>query len=343
MSGTQMKAVGFYQNLPIEHPESLLDITLEKPVPTGSDLLVRVKAISVNPVDVIVRASKGTANAVPRVIGWDVSGIVEQVGPDCQLFRPGDEVYYAGNYVRAGGNSEFNLVDERIVGKKPVSLDFAEAAALPLTTITAWEALFERLAIATEAENNRNKSILIIGAAGGVGSIAIQLAKWAGLTVIGTTSRQETSEWAQQLGADHTINHLEPIVPQLKSIGHEQVSYIFNLSSTGKYWSQMVHAIAPQGRICGIVDAEEPLDLNLLKSKSATFVWEMMFTRPIFQTEDQIEQHKLLNRVAQLIDSGILRTTLTRRLEPINAENLRFAHSLVESGKTIGKVVLEHF
>lgn len=343
MLNKTMKAVGFYKYFPIEHPESLLDITLNKPVAVGSDLLVRVKAVSVNPVDVIVRAPKDTVEDKPKVIGWDVAGVVEQTGPDCKIFKPGDEVYYAGSYIRDGGNSEFHLVDERIVGKKPDSLDYAEAAALPLTTITAWEALFDRLGIPSDTERNRGKSLLIIGAAGGVGSIAIQLAKWAGLTVIGTASRPESSEWIHRMGADHSINHRQPLLPQLQSMGHEHVHYIFNLSSTDVYWNQMVESIAPQGKICGIVDASGPIDLTQLKFKSATFVWEMMFTRPIFQTEDQIEQHKLLNRVAEMVDAGILQTTLTKRLEPFNAITMRRAHAIVESGSSIGKVVVEHF
>lgn len=343
MPNQTMKAVGFYKYLPIDDPESLLDITLNKPVASGRDLLVRVMAVSVNPVDVIVRAPKSTVETNHKVIGWDVAGIVEQTGPECTIFKPGDEVFYAGSYIRDGGNSEFHLVDEQIVGKKPVSLDYAEAAALPLTAITAWEALFDRLGIPTDAEQNSGKSLLIIGAAGGVGSIAIQLAKWAGLTVIGTASRPETAEWIRKMGSDHTINHRQPLLPQLQSIGHHHVHYIFNLSSTDGYWSQMVESIAPQGKICGIVDAMSPVDLNQLKFKSATFVWEMMFTRTIFQTEDQIEQHRLLNRVAEMVDSGIIKTTLTKRLKPIQATTMRQAHAIVETGSSIGKVVVENF
>lgn len=222
-------------------------------------------------------------------------------------------------------------------------MDFAQAAALPLTTITAYEALFVRMNISLEPNENKNKTLLIIGAAGGVGSIAIQLAKWAGLTVIGTASRPESIAWTKEQGADHTINHFEEFVPQLKQLGFEMVHYILCLNTTDKHWVNMANTIAPQGKICSIVETDEPLNLTLLKNKSATFVWEVMFTRSMFQTEDMIEQHKLLNEVAELVDSKIIKTTLTERLSPINAENLRKAHSFVESGRSIGKTVVEHF
>lgn len=338
-----MKAVGLYRYLPIDHSESLLDLQLEKPSARGRDLLVRVKAVAVNPVDYKVRSPKEKVEETPKILGWDVAGIVEEVGPDCTLFQPGDEVYYAGDITRQGGNSEFHLVDERIVGKKPKSLDFAQAAALPLTTITAYEALFDRMNISREPNENKNKTLLIIGAAGGVGSIAIQLAKRVGLTVIGTASRPESVAWAKELGADHTINHFEEFVPQLKQVGLETVHYILCLNTTEKHWVNMANVIAPQGKICSIVETDVPLNLTLLKNKSATFVWELMFTRSMFQTEDMIEQHKLLNEVADLIDSKIIKTTLNKRLSPINTENLRKAHSLLETGNSIGKIVVENF
>ncbi|GIP14771.1 NADPH:quinone reductase [Paenibacillus montaniterrae] len=338
-----MKAVGLYRYLPIDHPESLLDLQLEKPRVTGRDLLVRVKAVGVNPVDYKVRSPKEKVEHAPKILGWDVAGVVEQVGADCTLFQPGDEVYYAGDITRSGGNSEFHLVDERIVGKKPASLNFAQAAALPLTTITAYEALFDRMGISREHEVNENRTLLIIGAAGGVGSIAIQLAKKVGLTVIGTASRPESIEWAKELGADHTLNHYEEFVPQLQQLGFESVDYILCLNATEKHWENMAQAIAPQGKICSIVETEVPLPLTRLKNKSATFVWEFMFTRSMFQTEDMIEQHKLLNEVAEWLDDGSIKTTLNQRLAPINAETLRKAHSLLETGKAIGKIVVEGF
>ncbi|MDF2959467.1 MAG: alginate lyase [Paenibacillus sp.] len=338
-----MKAVGLYKYLNVDHPESLVDVEVEKPVPAGMDLLVKVKAISVNPVDVKVRAPKDKTEASPRVLGWDVAGVVEQTGPDCTLFQPGDEVYYAGSITRPGGNSQFHLVDERIVGKKPATLEFAEAAALPLTAITAWEALFDRLGVSLNHDDNAGKTILIIGAAGGVGSIAIQLAKYAGLTVIGTASRPESADWVKEMGADHVISHNEPFVPQLNAAGLAATDYIFCLNRTEQHWQSMADAIAPQGKICSIVETDQPLNLTLLKNKSVTFVWELMFTRPMFQTSDMVEQHKLLNEVAKLIDTGKIRTTLTEKLEPINAANLRKAHAAIEGGRTIGKIVLESF
>lgn len=338
-----MKAIGLYQYLPIDHPDSLIDIEVPKPKANGQQLLVQVKAISVNPVDTKVRSPKEKIEEAPRILGWDVAGIVEQVGSECSLFQPGDEVYYAGSIIEPGCNSEYHLVDERIVGHKPKSLSFAEAAALPLTTITAWEALFERLGISPNPADNKNKKILIIGAAGGVGSIAIQLAAIAGLSIVATASRPETIHWVKELGAAYVINHHEAFLPQLKIQGIEPVDYIFCLNNTVQHWSSMAEAVAPQGKICSIVGMSEPVNLQLLNSKSVTFVWEYMFTRSMYHTDDRVEQHKLLNRVADLIDAGEIRTTLTECLEPINAENLRLVHQKVESGQTIGKIVLQNF
>ncbi|WP_410514957.1 zinc-binding alcohol dehydrogenase family protein [Paenibacillus sp. BR2-3] len=346
----KMKAVGAYRYLAISDPESLVDLYIEKPIPTGRDLLVEVKAISVNPADLGVRETNNYEAESPKILGWDVAGIVEQVGPECQLFKPGDEIYYAGSVARPGGNSEFHLVDERIVGYKPKSLDFAQAAALPLTSITAWEGLFDRLGIShsVEENKNKNKSILIIGAAGGVGSITTQLAKLAGLIVIGTASRPESIQWTKSQGADFTINHNNHFAPQLKDIGFETVDYIFCLNDTVQHFANMAEVIAPQGKICSIVPADKAswagsLDMDLLFAKSITFVWELMFTRSMFQTKDMIKQHDLLNKLAYLIDNGKLKTTLTERLEPINATNLRLVHEKMETGRSIGKIVLENF
>lgn len=338
-----MKAVGLYRYLPTDDPESLLDVELPKPVANGKDLLVRVRAISINPVDVKVRSPKDRTEDIPRVLGWDVAGVVEEAGENCTLFKPGDEVYYAGSIMRPGGNSEYHLVDERIVGIKPSKLNFAEAAALPLTSITAWEGLFDRLGISERKEDNQGKTILIIGAAGGVGSIAVQLAKYAGLRVIGTASRPESAEWSKQLGADHIINHYEDFIPQLRKYGLEHVEYVFCLNSTEKHWNNIAEVIAPQGRICSIVESDEPLNLTLLKNKSATFAWEFMFTRSMFQTPDMMEQHKLLNELTRLVDQGIIRSTVNKSLGPINAANLREAHAMLETGQTVGKVILEGF
>jgi NADPH:quinone reductase len=338
-----MKAIGLYRYLPIEDTQSLVDIETAKPTPTGRDLLVKVEAISVNPVDVKVRAPKEQVETAPRILGWDVAGVVEQVGPDCTLFKPGDEVYYAGSITRPGGNSEFHLVDERIVGRKPRNLDFAQAAALPLTTLAAWEGLFDRLDISQQPDKNQGKSILIIGAAGGVGSIATQLASLAGLTVIGTASRAESVQWAKEHGASHTIDHRQAFAPQLKRLGFATVDSILCLNSTDTYWNTMVEVVAPEGKICSIVETHGPLNITALQSKSATFVWEFMFTRSMYQTADMIEQHNLLNKAAELIEAGHVRTTLTERLSPINAVNLRQAHARVEAGRMIGKIVLENF
>jgi zinc-binding alcohol dehydrogenase family protein len=334
-----MKAIALTHYLPISDPQSLFDVELPRPVPSERDLLVRVEAISVNPVDTKVRSPKSKIETTPRVLGWDAAGVVEVVGSAVTKFKPGDEVYYAGDITRSGTNAEFHLVDERIVGRKPHTLSFAQAAALPLTTITAWEALFDRLGI-DRLGNNSGRSLLIIGGAGGVGSIAIQLAKFAGLTVITTASRPETQKWVMDLGADHVIDHRQPLPPQLAAFGRKGVDYIANFSNTDAYWSVMAEVISPQGKIVSIVENHKPVDLGLLKSKSASLSWESMFTRSMFQTPDMGEQGLLLDEVAALVEGGTLRTTLTETIAPINGANLRAVHAKSESGKTIGKIVL---
>ena len=335
-----MKAVGLYQYLPIENEQSLMDVQIEQPQPTGKDLLVRVQAIAVNPVDYKVRAPKDDIETTPRILGWDAAGEVVAVGSEVQKFAVGDQVFYAGDITRPGCNSEYQVVDERIVGKKPTLLTFTEAAALPLTSITAWEALFERLGISLHGED-AGKSILIIGGAGGVGSIAIQIAKrLAKLNVVATASRPESLAWVKKLGADQVVNHRNALDRELSAIGMTQVEYILCLNNTTQYWSVMANLIAPQGRICSIVETTEPVDLGLLKSKCATFVWEFMFTRSMYQTPDMNEQHRLLTSIAKLIDEGQLVTTVNEVIRPINAKNLRKAHAMVEQGQSIGKVVL---
>ena len=343
MTDNTMKAVGLYEYLPIEDPKSLVDVSIQRPKATGKDLLVKVEAISVNPVDTKVRSPKDKTETEPKILGWDAAGTVVETGENVTLFEPGDKVYYAGAINRSGSYSEYQLVDERIAAKKPASLSFAEAAALPLTSITAWEALFERLHIPKDKNRNDGKSILIINAAGGVGSIAVQLAKYAGLKVIGTASRDETDQWARNFGADAIINHHEDFVPQLNKIGYENVDYIFCLNATDKHWEKMADAIKPQGAIAAIAETPEKQNLSLLQSKSVTFSWEFMFTRSLYQTEDMVHQHQLLKELAELIDKGQIRTTINDTLTPINAENLRKAHSKVESGKMIGKIVLSSF
>lgn len=336
-----MKAVGFTRYLPIEDPQSLFDFDLPTPVPQGHDILVSVKAVAVNPVDTKVRAPKDTVEEAPRVIGYDASGVVKAVGPEVTLFRSGDEVYYAGDITRPGTNQEFHLVDERIVGRKPSSLSFAEAAALPLTTITAYESLFHRLGIDRDGAD-AGRTILIIGGAGGVGSIGIQLAKRAGLTIIATASRPETVSWVRELGADHAVNHREPLVPQVRALGIEHVDHVAIFNDM-HHWSDAVELIRPQGSIVTIDDTNLPMPMEQMKIKAASLHWEMMFTRSMFKTPDMIEQNRLLDFVADEVDAGRLRSTLAETLSPINAANLREAHRRIETGTARGKIVVEGF
>ncbi|ELS01772.1 zinc-binding alcohol dehydrogenase family protein [Xenococcus sp. PCC 7305] len=335
-----MKAVGLTQYLPIDDENSLLDVEIPKPIPKGKDLLVQIKALSVNPVDTKVRTPQDKVESEPRILGWDAAGIVVEVGAEVTEFKPEDEVYYAGDITRPGSNSEFQLIDERIVGRKPQNLDFAQAAALPLTSITAWEALFERLNI-DKTGADAGKSILIINGAGGVGSVAIQLAKkLAKLNVIATASRPETIAWCQNLGADQVVNHRNNLADEIEKIGYQNVDYILCLNDTDGHWQAMTNAIAPQGKICSIVENQQPLDMNILKSKSASFVWEFMFTRSMYQTADMAEQSNLLNELSQLIENGVIISTCNDVIKPINAKNLRDVHQRLEKGRTIGKIVL---
>jgi NADPH2:quinone reductase len=336
-----MKAVGLTHYLPIENPNSFLDVELEKPVPKGHDILVSVKAVAVNPVDTKVRAPKEQVEKTPRVIGYDASGVVEAVGDEVTLFNMGDEVYYAGDITRSGSNAEFQLVDERIVGHKPKSLDHAQSAALPLTTITAYEAFFDRLGIDRDGAD-KNQSILIIGGAGGVGSIGIQLAKAAGLIVIATASRPETITWVKELGADHTINHHEDMVKQVRSLGMQYVDHVAIFNDM-RHWDTAVELIRPQHGIVSIDDTNLPMPMAEMKMKACAFHWEFMFARSMHQSPDMIEQHKLLSYVANEIDAGRVRTTVSEVLSPINAVNMREAHRLVETGQAKGKIVVEGF
>jgi zinc-binding alcohol dehydrogenase family protein len=337
-----MRAVGFRQPLPVSDPNSLIDFETDKPSPAGRDLLVEIKAVAVNPVDTKVRARAEVPAGQTRIPGWDAAGIVVGVGPDVTLFRTGDEVFYAGTITRPGTNAEFHLVDERIVGHKPRTLSFAEAAALPLTTITAWELLFDRLQIPRDAAGH-DRTLLIVGGAGGVGSIAIQLArKLTSVTIIATASRLETVAWCKELGAHHVINHGQPMPAQLADLGFKSADYIASLTATEKHFDAMTQMIAPQGRF-GLIDDPKSLDVTKLKSKSASLHWEAMFARSIYQTPDMIEQHKLLNETAALIEQGVLRSTLAEIMGTINAANLKKAHAMIESGTARGKIVLEGF
>ncbi len=334
-----MKAVALTHYLPVDDPKAFLDVELPRPAPSGRDLLVAVKAVSINPVDTKVRSPKDTVEKSPRVLGWDASGVVEAVGPDVTLFKPGDEVYYAGDITRPGSDSEFQLVDERIVGFKPKSLGFAEAAALPLTTITAYEAFFDRLGIDRDGAD-KGQSVLVIGAGGGVGSIAIQLAKAAGLVVIATASRPETENWVRELGADHVVNHRKPMVEQVRALGFQHVDHVAIFNDM-RHWETAVELIRPQGGIVTIDDTDLPMPMDGMKMKAASLHWEFMFARAMHQTPDMIEQHKLLNHVAKEIDAGRIRTTLDKVISPINAANMREGHRLIESGTAKGKIVLE--
>lgn len=336
-----MKAVALTRYLPVSDPDSLLDVELPAPVPTGRDLLVEIQAISVNPVDTKVRAPKDAVEASPKVLGWDAAGVVKAVGEDVTLFTPGDQVYYAGDITRPGSNAELQLVDERIVGRKPRSLGFPGAAAFPLVTLTAWESLFDRLGLTVDRNANAGKSLLIIGAAGGVGSICIQLAKAAGLTVIATASRPETTDWVKHLGTDHVLDHRQPLPPQLQALGFSNgVDFIANFVNTDQYWNAMADMIVPQGKIVCIVSNAQPLDLDVMKAKCVTFVWEFMFTRPKFQTADMAVQGQILNTVADWIDNGGIHPIHQDTVTPINAANLRSVHARLESRTTIGKIVL---
>ena len=335
-----MKAISFTQHaLPIDNPQALIDISLPRPTPGPRDLLVEVRAVSVNPVDTKVRA--GTFTKEPKILGWDATGIVREVGAEVTLFQPGDEVFYAGSIARPGSYSEFHLVDERIVGHKPHSLSAADAAALPLTSITAWELLFDRLGVVEGT--GEGKCLLITGAAGGVGSMLVQLArKLTRLTVIGTASRQETADWVRQLGAHHVIDHSQPLLAQLQALGVPEIDYVASLTHTEQHFAQLIDVLKPQGRL-GVIDDPETLDVVPLKRKSLSLHWELMFTRSLYETPDMINQHHLLNRVSALIDQGVLQTTVGEHFGAINAANMRRAHALIESGKARGKIVLEGF
>lgn len=337
-----MKAVAYRKPLPIDHADSLIDIELPEPQAQGRDLLVEVKAISVNPVDVKIRANAAPAEGDVKVIGWDAAGVVKAVGPEVTLFKPGDEVWYAGDLTRAGTNSERHLVDERIVGHKPKNIDFAQAAALPLTAITAWELLFDRLEVSRD-KAVQGQSLLVIGAAGGVGSILVQLARQlTGLTVIGTASRPETQEWVKELGAHHVIDHGKPLNEEIARLGLPPVTYVASLTHTDQHWGAIAELVAPQGKVA-VIDDPAAIDVRLLKRKSASLHWEFMFARSMFTTADIQKQHQLLNDVAMLVDTGVLKTTVGEHFGTINAANLKRAHALLLSNRVKGKIVLEGF
>jgi NADPH:quinone reductase len=337
-----MRAVGYQNCLPIDNPAALVDIELAEPKPTGRDLLVKVRAVSMNPVDTKVRKGVKPDAGGWKVLGWDAAGTVAAVGPDVTEFKPGDAVFYAGALDRQGTNAEYHLVDERIVGRKPASIGWSEAAALPLTAITAWEALFDRLDI-RQPVPGAAPSVLIIGGAGGVGSIAIQLVRrLTDLIVVATASRPETQEWARELGAHHVIDHAAPLPSQINRLGCGSPGFVLSTTHTGAHLPAIAELIAPQGRFA-LIDDAPVFDINPFKRKSVSAHWEFMFTRSMFATADIAEQGKLLDEVASLVDAGTLRTTLAETFGPINARNLRRAHALIESGRAKGKIVLEGF
>jgi zinc-binding alcohol dehydrogenase family protein len=338
-----MKAIGYVESLPIDQERSLFEFQAPKPGPGPRDLLVRIEAVSVNPIDTKVRKRRSGRPDAPVILGWDAAGVVEAVGDAVTLFRPGAEVCYAGAIGRPGTNAEYHLVDERIVGRKPRTLSFTEAAALPLTAITAWECLFDRLRLPIGKACTEDAP-LIIGAAGGVGSIAVQLARrLTGLAVIGTASRPESQGWVTKLGAHAVLDHSRPLAQELARIGRPMVRYILSLTHTGKHWTEIVKSLAPQGEICLIDDPEPALDVMQLKGKAGALHIEMMFARSTFETPDMIQQHRLLNEVAAMVDEGLIKTTMGENFGPITAPNLRRAHTAIESGRAIGKIVLAGF
>lgn len=337
-----MKAIGFKQSLPISDVNSFFAFETEKPTPSGFDLLVKIAAISVNPVDFKIRESAAidTVLEIPKIIGWDAVGTVEAVGDTTSKFKVGDQVYYAGDLTRSGSNAEYQLIDERIVGHKPKNLSIAEAAAIPLTGLTAYESLFDRIKV--NPETDKGKTVLVLAGAGGVGSMAIQLAKKIGnLTVIATASREDSVQWCKDLGADFVVNH-HNLKEELEKIGHSQVNYILDYVDLEGYWDTMAEIIKPQGHIVSITESSKPLNLNIIKAKSVTFSWELMYTRSMFGTEDIERQHFILNTIADLLDAGTIKTTLTTTLEGFTVDNLKKAHQMQESGKTIGKTVIQY-
>jgi NADPH2:quinone reductase len=335
-----MKAVAFTHSLPITADDALIDLDLPEPTPRRFDVLVEVKAVSVNPVDTKVRR-RSEPLGEPRILGFDAAGIVRAVGSSVTNFGIGDEIYYAGAVDRAGSNAEYQVVDERIAARKPKSLTFAEAAALPLTTLTAWEMLFESFGI--PRDRSRNDTILIVGGAGGVGSMAVQLARrLTGLTVVATASRHETREWCSALGAHHVIDHHLDLAAQLATFEVVPPKYIFCTTHIEHHWRALCGILAPHGRI-GMIESAASLDLSGIFNKSASLHTEYMFARTLHQSEDMAEQHIILQTVSRLIDQGVLRTTLTTPMGTINAANLRRAHAAIESGKARGKIVLEGF
>tara|TARA_R110002094_G_scaffold79897_1_gene85674 strand:+ start:376 stop:1389 length:1014 start_codon:yes stop_codon:yes gene_type:complete len=337
-----MKAVGYNTPGALSRADALIDVELARPSAKGHDLLVQVQAVSVNPVDTKIRQNRPADGDGPAILGWDAVGEVVEVGSDASLFKPGDMVWYAGAINRSGTNAEYHLVDERIVGRAPASVAAAQAAALPLTTLTAYEMLFDRLRV-NDPVPGAAPAVLIIGGSGGVGSIAIQLLRaLTDLTVIATASRPETKDWVRALGAHHVVDHSEPLAEQVAALGLGQPGYVFSTNQTGTYIEQIAELIAPQGRF-GLIDDPEALNIMPFKRKSISTHWELMYTRSLFQTPDMTRQHDILNEVSALLDAGKIKSTATETLGKINAANLKKAHEILESNTARGKLVLEGF
>ncbi|GGD85131.1 zinc-binding alcohol dehydrogenase family protein [Croceicoccus mobilis] len=336
-----MRAIAYHQAGVLDRPDALVDVELPRPVVTGRDLLVAVQAVSVNPVDTKVRACAPPFDGrAERILGWDATGIVEAVGPDVTRFNIGDRVFYAGNIARDGSNAQYQLVDERIVGRAPSTLSMAEAAALPLTAITAWETLFDRLRV-QDKTGNEPAALLVIGGAGGVGSVAIQIAQaLTDLTIIATASRPATQDWVRGLGAHHVIDHSLPMPAQIAALDLDPPAFVFSTTHTDRHLADIAELIAPQGRFA-LIDDPVSLDIVTFKRKAVSVHWELMFTRSLFDTPDVAEQGRLLDEIAKLVDQGMIRTTLTQTMSPINAANLIAAHRQIESATTRGKIVLE--
>ncbi|SDC10344.1 zinc-binding alcohol dehydrogenase family protein [Terribacillus halophilus] len=334
-----MRAIGIYKHASVDQADSFAEEQVDKPKAAGADVLVQVKAVSVNPVDTKQRKLKEDDGNF-RILGFDAAGIIAEVGDEVEGFQPGDEVYYAGSVSRQGSNSEYQLVDHKVIAKKPANLSFSEAAALPLTALTAWEAMFEKMHIPLDAKVNEDKTILLINAAGGVGSIASQFAKLYGLNVVGTASREETITWAKQHGTEQVINHHEPLHPQLEKLGIDSVDYVFCMHQLDKAWDDIIEVVKPEGILCAITGPVEGIKLTDLTSKSLTLVWEYMFTRTLHQTPSRYIQGEILAKVAKLVEDGRIRTTKTEELEGLTVENLQKAHKRLENGSMIGKLVI---
>ncbi len=331
-----MKAVGFTRSHPIDHPASLKEYQVPKPEPLEHDLIVRIDAVSVNPADakIRIRSAQDQDRETPRILGYDAVGTIEAMGSAVTGFAIGDRVFYAGDVTRDGSYAEYQAVDARIAAKAPQTLTNAETAALPLVSLTAYEALFDRMKLSKD----QNGTLLIIGGAGGVGSTMIQLAKTlTDMTVIATASRRETRDWVQRMGADHVADHRN-LVSSVRDLGFENVDYVFNAADTKGHWDAMADLIAPQGTIGAIVEFDGGVDLTKLQGKSVTFVWELMFTRSLFRTSDLSRQGEILSQIADLADTGKLRQTVTQELSGLSAASFRAAHRSIESSATIGKI-----